>query len=62
MADRMAELRQLLGRSDLRTADAKYMQTMLRKLRRGGALNYQEEQNLWAYISRYEPASPTERS
>jgi hypothetical protein len=43
----------LVKRRDLRSADRANMQTMLRKLRRGGELSYQEKQNLWAYIDRY---------
>jgi hypothetical protein len=58
MSDRIAEIQGLLLRNDLRTADQKYMQAMLRKLRRGGTLNYQEEQNLWAYVLRYTSGAP----
>jgi hypothetical protein len=43
----------LAKRRDIRTADRANMQTMLRKVRRGGTLSYQEQQNLWAYIDRY---------
>jgi hypothetical protein len=43
----------LVKRRDLRSADRASMQAMLRKVKRGGDLSYQEKQNLWAYIDRY---------
>jgi hypothetical protein len=43
----------LAKRRDLRSADRANVRTMLRKVRRGDSLSYQEKQNLWAYIDRY---------
>ena len=47
------QLEQLVKRRDLRTADRANIQTMLRKVRTGLSLSYQEKQNLWAYVNRY---------
>lgn len=38
----------------LRSADRANMQTMLKQVRRGTALDYQQRYNLWAYVSRYQ--------
>lgn len=38
----------------LRSADKANMETMLKQVRRGTALDYQQRYNLWAYVSRYE--------
>ncbi|HEX6507252.1 MAG TPA: hypothetical protein VF221_06430 [Chloroflexota bacterium] len=43
----------LLRSKDLRSADRANLRTMLKKLKRGNPLDYQERYNLWAYISRY---------
>lgn len=43
----------------LRSADKANMQTMLKQVRRGIPLNYQQRYNLWAYVSRYTPQSET---
>lgn len=48
------QLERLVKRRDLRTADKANIQTMLRKVRAGTPLSYQERQNLWAYVNRYE--------
>lgn len=37
----------------LRSADKANMQTMLKQVRQGSPLNYQQRYNLWAYVSRY---------
>jgi hypothetical protein len=49
----MEELERLSKRHDLRSADLAGLRIMLRKLRKGQALSYQETQNLWAYRNRY---------
>jgi len=49
----MEELKQLVKRNDVRSADRASMRSMLDKLRHGKPLSYQERQNLWAYIVRY---------
>ena len=51
--DISAELRQLIDRRNVRSADRANMRVMLNKLQHGEALSYQERQNLWAYIERY---------
>ena len=51
MAERdtiVEKLSRLLERKDLRSADRANMVTMLKKLRKGHDLSYQERQNLWA--------------
>lgn len=52
-ADRTRALEELVQRREVRTADRANMQTMLRKLRRGDDLSYQERMNLFAYFNRY---------
>lgn len=47
------QLERLANRRDVRTADRANIRTMLRKVRGGLPLSYQERQNLWAYIDRY---------
>ena len=47
------QLERLAMRRDIRTADRANIKTMLRKVRDGFSLSYQERQNLWAYIDRY---------
>lgn len=47
------ELKDLVNRKDLRSADRANMRRMLDRLKHGQPLSYQEKQNLWAYISRY---------
>jgi hypothetical protein len=57
-----AELGELLARSNLRSADRAGIQAMLKKVRRGEPLSYQEYQNFWAYCNRYGvPVSMTRR-
>lgn len=51
--DVVRSLQDLLVRPELRTADRANMQTMLRKLKGGGELSYQERLNLHAYFNRY---------
>jgi hypothetical protein len=43
----------VLREKDLRSADKANMQTMLKQVRRGNPLDYQQRYNLWAYVSRY---------
>ncbi len=38
----------------LRSADKANMETMLKQVRRGTALDYQQRYNLWAYVNRYQ--------
>jgi hypothetical protein len=61
--DIIAELRHVIDRRDVRSADRANMRVMLNKLQHGESLSYQERQNLWAYIERYsrQPESPTHR-
>jgi hypothetical protein len=49
----MKDLEELVKRKDIRTADRANMRRMLQDLRQGRSLNYQERQNLAAYLSRY---------
>lgn len=49
----MKELEEIIKRKDIRSADRATMREFLRKLKKGEELNYQQRQNLWAYISRY---------
>ena len=46
-------LQDLVARPDVRTADRAHMHTMLRKLKGGGDLSYQDRMNLYAYFNRY---------
>jgi hypothetical protein len=57
----MQALQELVKRSDVRTADRANMQTMLRKLRSGEDLSYQERMNLFAYFNRYGIPAVNER-
>jgi hypothetical protein len=50
----LKQIEDLVGRKDIRSADRANLKTMLAKLRQGQALTYQERQNLWAYIVRYD--------
>jgi hypothetical protein len=43
----------VLKEKQLRSADKANMQTMLKQVRRGTPLDYQQRYNLWAYVSRY---------
>ena len=43
----------VLKEKNLRSADKANMQTMLKQVRRGNPLDYQQRYNLWAYVSRY---------
>jgi hypothetical protein len=51
--DAAGALQELIQRSDVRTADRANMQTMLKKVRGGHELSYQERLNLFAYCNRY---------
>jgi hypothetical protein len=51
--DRVSALQELVRRPEVRTADRASMAAMLRKIRQGGELSYQERLNLFAYFSRY---------
>jgi hypothetical protein len=50
-------LERLVKRKDIRSADRANMQRMLQLMRHGKSLSYQERQNLWAYLDRYEPGA-----
>ncbi len=52
-ADARAAIEDLLANKSLRSADRANLDTMLRQVRRGNALDYQQRYNLWAYVSRY---------
>ncbi|MGI8967817.1 MAG: hypothetical protein ACR2GA_01775 [Chloroflexota bacterium] len=52
----ISDIKQMLARRDLRSADRANMNSMLRRLNKSEALSYQERQNLWAYVKRYSPA------
>ena len=43
----------VLKLKSLRSADKANMETMLKQVRRGTALDYQQRYNLWAYVNRY---------
>jgi hypothetical protein len=43
----------VLKLKSLRSADKANMETMLKQVRRGAALDYQQRYNLWAYVNRY---------
>jgi hypothetical protein len=43
----------LLARRDLRSADRANLRRMLEGVKKGRPLDYQDRQNLWAYIDRY---------
>lgn len=43
----------VLKERNLRSADKANMETMLKQVRRGNPLDYQQRYNLWAYVSRY---------
>ncbi len=47
------ELEELLQKPNLRSADKANMLTILKNLKRGGELSYQEKVNVWAYCNRY---------
>jgi hypothetical protein len=49
----LQELELLAGSKDIRSADRAVIRTLLRKVQRGQQLDYQERQNLWAYLVRY---------
>lgn len=46
-------IERLLELQNLRSADRANMKTMLKKVRGGNPLDYQQRYNLWAYVSRY---------
>jgi hypothetical protein len=58
---RIRALQNLVQRPEVRTADRASMQSMLRKLRRGEELTYQERMNLFAYFNRYGIPTVNER-
>jgi hypothetical protein len=47
------ELQLLADSKDVRSADRAVIRKLLRKLQKGEQLDYQERQNLWAYLMRY---------
>lgn len=47
------QLENLVSRANVRSADRANADTMLRKVRKGDRLTYQEIVNLWAYCNRY---------
>jgi hypothetical protein len=49
----MRDIERIIQSKGVRSADRAYMETMLRQMRAGNALNYQERVNLWAYLNRY---------
>ena len=49
----LEELELLAGSKDIRSADRAVIRNLLRKVQRGQQLDYQERQNLWAYLTRY---------
>lgn len=49
----LEELELLARNKEIRSADRAVIRTLLRKVRRGEQLDYQERQNLWAYLMRY---------
>lgn len=51
--DAAQAIEMVLALRDLRSADRANMQTMLKQVRRGDPLDYQQRYNLWAYVSRY---------
>jgi len=57
----MRSLQDLVSRPEVRTADRASMQSMLRKLRRGDDLSYQERVNLFAYSNRYGVSATNDR-
>lgn len=59
MKQAVNELRELLTRGDLRSADRANLRTMLKKVEVGRGLTYQERQNLNAYQTRYHPPAAT---
>jgi 2-phosphoglycerate kinase len=52
--DAAQAIESVLKTKSLRSADKANMQTMLKQVRRGNALDYQQRYNLWAYVNRYE--------
>jgi hypothetical protein len=47
------QLQQILKRKDLRSADRAQLKRIVGRMRSGGAISYQERQNLQAYVVRY---------
>lgn len=47
------EIRELIKRPEVRSADRANMKTILKKVRGGKELSYQERVNLFAYFNRY---------
>jgi hypothetical protein len=56
--DAASALELVLKETGLRSADRANMETMLKQVRRGHALDYQQRYNLWAYVSRYTQRDP----
>jgi hypothetical protein len=56
--DAASALELVLKETGLRSADRANMETMLKQVRRGHALDYQQRYNLWAYVSRYTHRDP----
>jgi hypothetical protein len=49
----LEELELLAGSKEIRSADRAVIRNLLRKSKRGQQFDYQERQNLWAYLTRY---------
>lgn len=49
----MQDIERIIHSKGVRSADRAYMETMLRHLRKGTALSYQDRVNLWAFLNRY---------
>lgn len=49
----MKTVQELVARKDLRSADRASLRAMLKKLKKGSQLSYQERLNVEAYESRY---------
>ncbi len=47
------DIERIIGNKGVRSADRAYLQAMLRQVRDGSTLNYQDRVNLWAFLNRY---------
>lgn len=52
-AELIGDIERIIRSKGVRSADRAYMQSMLRQMREGNSLTYQERVNLWAYLNRY---------
>lgn len=50
----MRDMETIIRHKGVRSADRASLETMLRRLRGGDPLSYQERVNLWAYLNRYQ--------